>query len=170
MRYATAVLPLLFAVAAFAQQPRWQNEIEDDKGRAARGQTTTFAIPPGAKVQAKWPPGLYEYYNGTRPFCYAYVISGDWKVGPGPTVYSQDGRMIASVRFRPPSDFRGVTADNLPSAHASSRFAILSAITIGAAPSSMSSSSRSSPLAGALGYSKALQSTSARAVRSFRRL
>jgi hypothetical protein len=113
MRYATAVLPLLFALAAFAQQPRWQNEIEDDKGRAARGQTTTFAIPPGAKVQANWPPGLYEYYNGTRPFCYAYVIPGDWKVGPGPTVYSQDGRMIASVRFRPPSDFRGVTADNL---------------------------------------------------------
>lgn len=113
MRYATAVLPLLLALAAFAQQPRWQNEINDDKGRAARGQTTTFAIPPGAKVRANWPPGLYEYYNGTRPFCYAYVIPGDWKVGPGPTVYSRDGRVIASVRFRPPSDFRGVTADNL---------------------------------------------------------
>ena len=113
MRYATVVLPLLFALSALAQQPRWQNEIEDDKGRAAQGQTTTFAIPPGAKVQANWPPGLYEYYNGPRPFCYAYVIPGDWKVGPGPTVYSQDGRVIASVRFRPPSDFRGVTSDSL---------------------------------------------------------
>ncbi len=113
MRYAITVLFLLFALAAFAQQPRWQNEIQDDKDRAARGQTTTFVIPPGAKVKANWAPGLYEYYNGTRPFCYAYVIPGDWKAGPGPTAYSPDGRVIASVRFRPPRDFRGVTADNL---------------------------------------------------------
>jgi hypothetical protein len=113
MRYVTAVSALLFALAAFAQPLRWQNEIENDKGRAARGQTTTFAIPPGAKVQTNWPPGLYEYYNGTRPFCYAYVIPGDWKVGPGPTVYNQDGRVIASVRFRPPRDFQGVTTDNM---------------------------------------------------------
>lgn len=37
MKYATAALPLLFALSALAQQPRWQNEIEDDKGRAAKG-------------------------------------------------------------------------------------------------------------------------------------
>src|SRR5262249_26105616 len=75
--------------------------------------TTTFAIPPSANVKANQSPGLYEYYNGLRPFCYAYVIPGDWKVGPGPTAYSRDGRVIASVRFRPPSEFRGVSADNL---------------------------------------------------------
>ena len=113
IRYATVALPLLFTLTALAQQPRWQKEIEDDKSRATRGQTTTFGIPPGANVRANWPPGLYEYYNGPQPFCYAYVIPGDWKVGAGPTAYTQDGRVIASVRLRPPSDFRGVSADNL---------------------------------------------------------
>ena len=88
MKYTTAVLLVLFTLAAGAQQARWQREIEDDRARAARGQTTTFAIPPSTNAKANRPPGLYEYYNGLRPFCYAYVIPGDWKVGPGPTAYS----------------------------------------------------------------------------------
>lgn len=113
IRCTTAVLFALFALAAGAQQARWQREIEDDRAKAARGETTTLAIPSSASAQAKRPPGLYEYYNSPRPFCYAYVIPGDWKVGPGPTAYSQDGRVIASVRFRPPGDFRGVSADQL---------------------------------------------------------
>ena len=113
MRYTTAFLLVLFAISAGAQQPRWQREIEDDRVRAAHGETTTFGIPPSASARAKRPPGLYEYYNGPRPFCYAYVIPGDWKVGPGPTAYSQDGRVIASVRFRPPSHFLSGSADNL---------------------------------------------------------
>ena len=113
MRSAIALFLMLFTLAVGAQQLRWQREIEDDRDRAAHGQTTTFAIPQGAKPRVNWPPGMYEYYNGPRPFCYAYVIPGDWKVGPGPTAYSRDGRVIASVRFRPPSEFRGVSADNL---------------------------------------------------------
>jgi hypothetical protein len=58
-----AIALILWAAAlmATAQTPRWQREIEDDRAKAARGESTSIAIPPGAKVRANWPPGLYVF-------------------------------------------------------------------------------------------------------------
>lgn len=96
---------------ALAQQPMWQQKLEESRRAAARGEAEIFTIASGSP----WIPGTYVYNNSPRPFCYAYAIPGEWNATRNqPGVFrSRDGRRVAGVTFLPPQRLEGVDGATL---------------------------------------------------------
>ena len=102
----------LVGVAAVGQPASWQQQLEEDRRSAANGETTTLVIRPGTKLAAKWPAGVYVFYNNPRPFCYAYTVPGEWYPLPGGTLRSKNGGSMA-VTFRPPSALKNAVGTTM---------------------------------------------------------
>ena len=109
----TALVVCLAGVAAVGQPTSWQQQMEEDRRSAASGEITTLVIRPGTKLAAKWPAGVYVFYNNPRPFCYAYTVPGQWYPLPGGTLRSKDGGSMASVTFRPPSALQNAVGPSM---------------------------------------------------------
>lgn len=83
-----------------AQRPSWQQQMNQARRIAAAGDIFSMV------VQGK---GVYVFYNNPRPFCYMYMIPGDWVMGKEPNAFrSKDGRAFAGVQFMLPSQLEGV--------------------------------------------------------------
>lgn len=105
-----ALLALLaFGVAPLAskaQQPKWQHEMDQARRIAEDGNehsiVLTFPSPDKGRS------GVYVFYNNPRPFCYTYMVPGEWVGSPRERAYrSKDGRAFAGVRFLLPSTLAG---------------------------------------------------------------
>lgn len=58
--------------------------------------------------------GVYVFYNNPRPFCYTYMIPGDWIAARQPNAYrSKDGKAFVGVLFELPKSLEGVEGSNL---------------------------------------------------------
>lgn len=118
MKLGIVCLTVLLAIVCFqaeAQQPTWQQKVEESmkesRRAAANGEAEVFSIGGGSP----WTPGTYVYNNSPRPFCYAFTIPGAWDaVRNRPGVFrSKDGRSSAGVTFLPPRRLEGVEGANL---------------------------------------------------------
>jgi hypothetical protein len=57
--------------------------------------------------------GIVAFYNNPRPFCYMYMVPGEWR-GAGPGVYrSKDGRTFVEITFVLARALEGVEGRNL---------------------------------------------------------
>ena len=92
----------LSSLAASAQQPKWRQQMEEDARKAGRGVAAVLALGLRHELGPEWQAGIYVFYNNPRPFCYAYVIPGEWDPGSNGSVRSKDGRSFAGVNFRSP--------------------------------------------------------------------
>ncbi len=114
MKLGAACFVLVLAIGSWparAQQPMWQQKMEESRRAAANGEAEIFSIGSGAP----WVPGTYVYNNSPRPFCYAFTIPGEWDaVRNQPGVFrSKDGRSVAGVIFLPPRRLEGVEGATL---------------------------------------------------------
>jgi len=114
MKLGTVCFVLVLAIGSCptrAQQPVWQQKMEESRRAAARGEAEIFSIGPGSP----WVPGTYVYNNSPRPFCYAFTIPGEWNAERNrPGVFrSKDGRSAAGVTFLPPRRLEGVEGATL---------------------------------------------------------
>jgi len=85
-------------------QPGLQEEMDQARQAAARGESTSVVIRAGANSAANVASGVYVFYNNPRPFCYAYVIPGEWYPVSGGLLRSKDGRSLAGLTFRAPRE------------------------------------------------------------------
>jgi hypothetical protein len=75
---------------------------------AAGGYNYVLAIRP-LRDEARKTGGIWVFYNNPHPFCYTYMIPGDWVAARKPNAYcSRDGRALADVQFWPPRDLEGM--------------------------------------------------------------
>lgn len=107
-------LALLISIGnglANARQPAWQQQMEESRRAAAKGEVEIFSIGSGSP----WVPGTYVYNNSPRPFCYAFMVPGEWAAVRGqPGVFrSKDGKSVAGVTFLPPQRLEGVEGTSL---------------------------------------------------------
>ena len=86
------------ALPADAQQPPWQKEMDQARRSAAAGnEDITILTFPGPESARS---GVYVFYNDPRPFCYTYMIPGEWVPRRRERAYySKDGRRFAGVLF-----------------------------------------------------------------------
>ena len=88
--------------------------MEEARRSAATGRASVYAIRPGSGLDPAWPSGIYVFYNATKPFCYAYVIPGEWYLTQrGDMVRSKDGQAASGVTFLPPRTLEGVEGATL---------------------------------------------------------
>jgi hypothetical protein len=111
-------IALLLCVAsqnAPAQSPKWQQEMDDARRSAENGENTAVVVRPGSRLAANWPIGVHVFYNAPRPFCYAYVIPGEWIPVPGQAgmLRSKDGRALVNVTFVPPTRLAGIEGETI---------------------------------------------------------
>lgn len=103
MRHLSALVALVMTAAGCAghtgsssgptstasSRPASQPLMETARRMAAQGKA--FVI--------EGPSGIVAFYNNPRPFCYMYMVPGEWR-GAGPGVYrSKDGQAIVEVAF-----------------------------------------------------------------------
>jgi len=93
----------------------WQQKMEESRRAAADGRAEGFMLGSGPKIDPEWVPGVHAYFNNPSPFCYKFVIPGDWNGVRGqPGLYrSTDGRASASVTFLPPQRLEGLAGGTL---------------------------------------------------------
>ena len=96
----------LFGSASNAQQPAWQKAMEQDRRSAVAGNATVLVLNPSSP-DASPAAGVYAFYNSPRPFCYTYVIPGQWYGGPD-LFHSKDRRTAVSVNVRLPQTLGGI--------------------------------------------------------------
>jgi hypothetical protein len=93
------------AVATGSQQFARQEWLEQSRRDAAAGRATSLMM---------GPVGIYTFYNNPRPFCYMYIIPGEWVPAQEAGAYrSKDGRAFAAVSFWLPRDLEGVDGTTL---------------------------------------------------------
>ena len=94
------------AVGTGSQQAAWQQRLEQARGDAAAGRATTLIM---------GPVGVYTFYNNPHPFCYMYIIPGDWVHAPQPNnaYLSKDGRAHVTVEFVLARNLEGLPGSNL---------------------------------------------------------
>ena len=97
---------------SLAQQPMWQQKMDRARRMAADGIEQIIVNPPsGASNDAG---SVVAFYNNPRPFCYTYMIPGEWIYKPKEDVYySKDGRSIVGVGFWLPQRLEGVDGATL---------------------------------------------------------
>jgi hypothetical protein len=106
MKLASVSITLALCLASFAtiaQQTKWQQSMEEARRAAARGVANVLILGPRHALGPEWEVGAYVFHNNPRPYCYAYVIPGEWHAGERAFLRSKDGRTLAGVTFRPPS-------------------------------------------------------------------
>lgn len=92
-------------VGTGSQRPGWQQWLDQARRDAAAG---------NAYVLVMGPAGVFTFYNNPRPFCYMYIIPGEWVPEGEPGAYrSKDGRAFAGVSFWLPGVFEGVDGATL---------------------------------------------------------
>ena len=94
------------AVGTGSQQSAWQQWLDQARGDAAAGRATALIM---------GPVGVYTFYNNPRPFCYMYIIPGEWVPAPQPAnrYRSKDGRAFVTVNFVLARDLEGLPGSNL---------------------------------------------------------
>jgi len=84
-------------------RPTWQQRMDEARREAAAGNTKVL----------RGPSGVLAMYNNPQPFCYRYMIPGDWVEAEEPGLYrSRHGKASAGVAFRLTREFesaRGAT-------------------------------------------------------------
>ena len=103
------ILVLLIALLAVSynvncQPNNLQQAIDDARRTAANGENYGILVMPNSLLAASFPIGIYFFYNNPKPFCYSYLIPGEWVPLPkrGGMMLSKNGA-TANVNFRPPS-------------------------------------------------------------------
>lgn len=90
---------------AAGQRPAWQQMMENARDAASAGENYVLLV---------GRTGVYVFYNNPRPFCYTYMIPGDWVKAPQPNAYrSKDGRAYVRVEFVLARDLEGSAGSNL---------------------------------------------------------
>lgn len=94
------------AVGTGSQQSAWQERLDQARRDAAAGRATSLMM---------GPVGVYTFYNNPRPFCYMYIIPGEWVPAPQPanTYRSKDGRAYVTVEFVLARNLEGLPGSNL---------------------------------------------------------
>lgn len=94
------------AVGTGSQQSAWQEWLDQARRDAAAGRATSLMM---------GPVGIYTFYNNPQPFCYMYIIPGDWVPAPQPanTYRSKDGRAHVTVKFVLARNLEGLPGSNL---------------------------------------------------------
>lgn len=118
MRYPSVFFALVVAVAGCAgqaagpfvstpaggQRPAWQQHMDEARRHAAGGRNYALV----------GPSGIFVFYNNPRPFCYTYMIPGEWVAAREPNAYySKDGRASVGVMFLLPHHLDGLEGANL---------------------------------------------------------
>lgn len=99
--------------APTGEHPRWQQQMERARRIAAGDYNYVLAIRP-LRDEARGTSGICVFYNNPHPFCYTYMIPGDWVAAREPNAYrSRDGRAFAGVQFWPPRDLEGMQGETL---------------------------------------------------------
>ena len=87
-----------------SKQLAWQQRMEQARSGAAAGNAFTL----------RGPSGILTVYNNPRPFCYMYLIPGDWVEAREPGLYrSRDGKAFVGLLFRLAREFEGVAGATL---------------------------------------------------------
>jgi len=85
-------------------RPAWQQRMEEARRSAAAGNTKVL----------RGPFGVLAMYNNPSPFCYKYMIPGDWVEAEEPGLYrSRSGKASAGVAFRLAREFEGARGATL---------------------------------------------------------
>ncbi len=73
------------------QQPVWQQQMDVARRNAAAGMTYVIAVSS---------TGVFVFYNNPDPFCYTYMIPGEWVAAAEPNTYlSKVGQAFVGVLF-----------------------------------------------------------------------
>jgi len=85
-------------------RPTWQQKMDEARREAAAGNTKVL----------RGPSGVLAMYNNPRPFCYRYMIPGDWVEAEEPGLYrSRHVKASAGVAFRLAQEFEGARGATL---------------------------------------------------------
>jgi hypothetical protein len=88
-----------------AQRPALKQLLDEAHRSAAAGNAYDL------NIEGK---GIFTFYNNPRPFCYTYMIPGDWKPGEEAGLYrSKDGRAVVGVLFWPARNLERTEGANL---------------------------------------------------------
>ncbi|WP_333840759.1 hypothetical protein [Pelomicrobium sp.] len=86
--------------------------MEQARRMAAAGRNYVLVVRP-VREEASTTGGVWVFYNNPRPFCYTYMIPGNWVAAREPNAYrSKDGRAFAGLLFWLPQllkDVEGAT-------------------------------------------------------------
>jgi hypothetical protein len=110
-----ALLLVFFACAGQIdrQRPQWEQLMDEARHHAATGKESVLVLRP-LKAEASNSAGVYVFYNNPSPFCYTYMIPGDWVKAREPHAYrSKDGKAFAGLLFLLPKEFKGFEGDTL---------------------------------------------------------
>ena len=95
------------------QRPAWQQRIDQARRMAEAGRNFVIVTSP-LRAETGGSAGVYVFYNNPRPFCYTYMIPGDWVVAPQPNAYrSRDDKAFVGVLFDLPRNLEGVKGATL---------------------------------------------------------
>jgi hypothetical protein len=125
-RFSTGCFMLILALAACAgqmktpdvatpagnQRPQWQQQMDLARRLAADGSAYVMVVRP-LKEEGTGKGGVYVFYNNPSPFCYTYMIPGEWVRARESDAYqSKDGKAFVDVLFLLPDElknFEGTT-------------------------------------------------------------
>lgn len=88
----------LIAACASARPLTWQEQMDEARGLAERGEAFVLVRPSEVLV----------FYNRPVPFCYMYRIPGEWVAKGGNTYKSKDGGTTVVVGFGLPQEVSGL--------------------------------------------------------------
>lgn len=98
---------------ATTPRPAWQQQMDQARRHAAAGNNYVLMVTPLQAV-ASLPGGVYVFYNNPLPFCYTYMIPGNWVAAREANAYrSKDGRAFAGVLFGLPRELDGLEGATL---------------------------------------------------------
>lgn len=97
---------------AHAQQSGWRQQMEEARRAATNAEATVVVLRSGHDLGPDWPAGAYGFHNNPRPFCYAYVIPGDWYPGTPGVFRSKDGRSLVGLTFLPSPQLERMAGGN----------------------------------------------------------
>jgi len=101
------------ATQSSGHEPAWQHLMRQARQMAAAGKNTVLIVTP-LQAGTGRSGGVYVFYNNPRPFCYTYMIPGNWVGGSQRNLYrSTDGSSIVGVSFRLAQSLEGVEGSTL---------------------------------------------------------
>ena len=81
------------------QRPEWEQSMDVARRYASARKTFEFLLTP-VQAGASSEGGVYVFYNNPHPFCFSYMIPGNWVRTQNPSIYrSEDGATTVSVDF-----------------------------------------------------------------------
>jgi hypothetical protein len=90
----TTLTPVPPTRSTDGQQPAWQQQMDEARRMAAAGMNYIMVLERNVKG------GVFVFYNNPDPFCYTYMIPGEWVKAEEPDAYlSKDGQAFVRVLF-----------------------------------------------------------------------